>query len=344
MKSTSKHTQIGIVDFTCYVPQKIMTAEELAKLSNIPIQAIHEKLGMHQKCIAEDNEGPIDLAIKAVEKLFASPANQSFKNDIDFIIYASSGFYDYQLWSPSAKIQQLIGNSRCFTFELNNGCNSINTALFMAKNLLQSNPQYKYGLIVTSDTVSKLVNYKDPKTLPFMKCGDAAAALLIQKDCSKNKIISSSLRTNGQYADCCYVNLGGAKNYPDPGVKSPQEAYINFNIEDELTKNFLSNAITANFIDVINIAIDQANINLDDIKYFLFIQNTKTFLDTAIDLLKISPKRILFTGEQYGHLSGVDSLLGLELCYEQNLINSGDYVLLAATGIGYHWGATVLQV
>jgi 3-oxoacyl-[acyl-carrier-protein] synthase-3 len=44
-----------------------------------------------------------------------------------------------------------------------------------------------------------------------------------------------------------------------------------------------------------------------------------------------------------GHMSGVDTLLGLDRAVRTGRVRDGDVVLLLAAGTGYTWAASVLR-
>lgn len=173
--NTEKET-VGIASLGYYVPSGILTSEEMSQLSNIPVSVFTEKIGMEKKHIAALDEHPSDMGLKAahnaIEQLGIAP------EEINIIAYCGAGHYDYRFWSPSAKIQHKIGAKNAFAFEVKNFCNGGNLGIHICSNMLLSNPNACYALVVCSDKLSSIINYSDPNSLSSFILADGAVAAI----------------------------------------------------------------------------------------------------------------------------------------------------------------------
>ncbi len=197
---------IGIAAISYYLPSGVMTSEAIAKLANIPPWILTEKIGMEQKTIAAENEHPSDMGTKAAMEVIKKADIQP--EEIDIIAYCGVGDYDYRFWSPAAKIQAAIGAKNAHAFEIRNFCNSGNLGIHLCRNMLLADSSLKYALIVCSDKLSQLVNYSDKNTNSLLFFADGAAAALLKKGESSNKIMSYHGITDGKLADFVRVPLG----------------------------------------------------------------------------------------------------------------------------------------
>ena len=91
---------VGIAAIGYYIPSDVMTGEAIAKLANIPLWVLTEKIGMEEKSIAAAHEQPSDMGIKAA--ISAINKAQVKPEAIDLIAYCGVGDYDYRFWSPAA--------------------------------------------------------------------------------------------------------------------------------------------------------------------------------------------------------------------------------------------------
>ena len=155
---------ISLEKISFEIPNQILSLEEIAEKSNMDSNLIYQKLRMKRKPVSKPGQTPYSLALKATQSLFSSCLTVA--KQLDFIIYASNGVLDYQMWSPAASIQADIGASKAFAFEVSNGCNSGSLAINLSMQIM-GNDNNNYGLIIISDTLSKYLNYSDYKSLPF---------------------------------------------------------------------------------------------------------------------------------------------------------------------------------
>jgi 3-oxoacyl-[acyl-carrier-protein] synthase-3 len=330
-------SRCGIIAVDCSIAESTMTANEISLLSGFSSEYIVESLGFERKRISLPTEQPSDFAISAakgvLQKANLMPAQ------IDFLIYSSSGIYDYNFWSPSAFIQKAIGARNAVTFEINNGCNASNMGLFVASSLLAANDSWKYGLLIISDTLSKFINYSDKFSFPLFSFSDGAAAVLIAAKQIDKIILSQCFYTDGTYANCSKLQLG-TKNISsrDEGKK-----YIQM---DELKKvKILRESVMAdNYVKVIVNALQQANVNSNMLNHILTNQNSSSIIKKVLVSLSIDLEKHLKTSRLYGHIGAVDVFFGLNQLLENKKLHKNDLILMATAGIGFHWGAHLLKI
>lgn len=328
---------LSIQAIECFLPDGRKTLDEIATSSGITKEKIYDSIGILEKPVASDSETPIDLAIQAVFRLIKS-INFDVK-ELDFIVYAGSGINDFQLWSPAAKIQNLIGAKNAFCFELSNGCNSLHTALQVIKNLL--NPKKNSSaLLVISDTLSKFINYSNSDILHLFSFSDGAAALLVNNFSNKNIIISSALITDGSYSDVVKINYGGIAKLNDESL--PESKYISVDFNGKIRSDFYG-CLIKNYIKVISHCLKIANIDANDVSYFLLGHNSKNIIKVVSSYFDITDKKTINLSESLGHIGSIDTAALLMKCIKENLITVGDYIIISGTGIGYNWGAHLLQ-
>lgn len=338
MKTIVFPHNVGILKLNSYIPQTRMKAEEIAKLAGLDKQTIVDSSGTFEKRVADKDEHPTNMAVYAAKDLLSQ--TKIMADDIDFIIYAGNALYDYQFWSPAAKIQSELNAIHAFAFDINNGCTSALTGLFLAANLLRSD-SLNCGLILTSDTVSKFVNYKDVANTPFFSASDGANALIVKKNYSECCLVSAALHSNGEYVDLCKIRAGGTREI------NHQNTSTNF-IEVDVNNKKMAKLINGgefadNYVKVIEHALKAANINLNEVSFFLFNQVSKRVMNKVLASLNINDSRTLFTCEKFGHMT-IDTLFALENIIKENKVQSGDYVVLAGAGIGFHWHACVVRI
>lgn len=318
---------IGISAIEMVLPDKKMSIEEMANLIGEEACELEKKIGIQQKSVLDHDQDIIDLAVHAVKELLLK--NNLNPNKIDLIIHASCGLQDKQLWSPAAKIQKEVKAKNAFSFDIQNGCNSGNLALAIAKRMLVSDDTKQMALIVVADALSQIVDYKNVDHKCIFNFSDAASAILIQKKSSSNILLSFVASTEAIFADSLY--------------KSIDDQYVWLNDdphEDELLKKVYEDRYT----QMINLVLKKINKNIDDVSHIIMNQGDHKLIDKLAARLCYPANRIFRSHQDYGHLGGSDVFFGLNQILKEGLIKSGDLVVLASSAIGFSWGASVIQI
>jgi 3-oxoacyl-[acyl-carrier-protein] synthase-3 len=315
--------------------KKKQTIETVSANSGISIKELSLQLGFIEKYVATDDETSLGLAKEAVCKLMSNCT--VLPDEIDYIIFAHSGICeDGQLRSPSAKIQALIKANRAFCFEVTNGCNSLNAALHISNGLLANRHTKTNILIVVSDTLSKFVDFSKKNVMHFYMYSDGAAAMMVNNYGESNKIVSSALYTDGSYADISKIRY---KTKPVGNVIPVMEAQVSGK-----SKLQLYDALVSNYIKVIKECISKHELQSTDIKFLFLSQNSKKILSDVLNYFNFNADKTLFTGKHLGHVGPIDSIIAFYNSLASGNLDSGDYVILAGTGVGFHWGAHLIKV
>ncbi|MFA5222631.1 MAG: hypothetical protein WC391_10160, partial [Methanoregula sp.] len=130
----SGESTVGISGIGYYIPKNTVTSSDMAEWTGIDESVFSEKIGVEIKHIAGPDEHPAEMGVKAARLAIKNAGISA--DEIDIIVFGGLGFYDYNFWSPAAKIQDGIGAHRAYTFDLRNGCNGGNLGITVCKELL----------------------------------------------------------------------------------------------------------------------------------------------------------------------------------------------------------------
>jgi 3-oxoacyl-[acyl-carrier-protein] synthase-3 len=327
-----------IKDIAYYLPEKVVTNEELVKeFPEWSVEKIAEKVGVNERRVASVNETATDLAIKAAELLFNKGAVE--KKDIDFVLFCTQS-PDYKLPSSSCIIQDRLGiktNSGAFDFNL--GCSGYEYGLAVAKGLIAGGVA-KNILLLTGETYNKYLHPRDKGNRTIF--GDAASATVISTE-GFAKIGDFSLGTDGSGANYLIVKNGGARN-PEKGEKvafdeggNPVGADYLFMDGQEIFMFTLMKVPK-----MIKEVLAKNSLQKEDIDMFVFHQANKYMLEHLRKKLKIEDEKFFVNLANLGNT--VSSTIPIALCeaYEKDQLKGN--VLLAGFGVGLSWGATVINI
>ncbi|MCK9580927.1 MAG: 3-oxoacyl-ACP synthase [Methanoregula sp.] len=336
----SGETTVGISGIGYYIPKNMITSREMAQRSGIDESVFSEKIGIERKHIADPDEHPADMGIKA--------ARQAIKNagiaadEIDIIVYGGLGFYDYNFWSPAAKIQDGVGASRASTFEIRNGCNGGNLGLPICKELLLGDPQKKYAMVVCSDKLSLVVNYTDPTAISSFTFADGAVAAVLKKNHPENQLLSYASISDGSLVDYVKVPCGGTRIPLTVSGSHREDCYLRVT-DPKALDGLFSRTYLKNYVTVIHDALKNSGYTVQDIDHIFTNQVKKSITDSLLLELGLEETQTMRTMKEYGHMGPADTLFCLALAQEEGRIRPGDLVVLAGSGIGFTWAATVLK-
>lgn len=340
MESSTGPAHVGIAAVGSYIPAGLETSREMAEKSGFPEYVFVEKIGIRQKPIAAPDEHPSDMGVKAA--LDALERAQVGPEAIDVVVFSGVGFYDYGVWSPAARIQHEIGARHGFAYEVRNGCCSGNLGLHLAGRQLLADPDLEYALVVSSDVFSRLVNYADERILSMFPGGDGATAVVLRKNHPDNRLLSFAGRSDGSLAEAISVPLGGTR--VPWNAESLAAGLGCWRIDDpERLAAVFTEVYLENYVGVVREALTKCGRRTSDIDFLFTNQVKKSTLDSIFSELGLSPEQTCRTMEFYGHQAASDTFLALAQSLDEGRIGKGDLVVLASSGIGFHWAATVIQ-
>lgn len=337
-KYYTKSGRLSIQEVEYVLPSERMSSEEISLRSGVDKRELNKSFGEIKKPISLEGEGPISLAIMAVERLFQKHTIDRAK--IRYIIYASSGINDYQLWSPAAKIQAKIKAENAVCFEVANGCNSLHAALHLIAGLLGGQERAD-ALLVLSDTLSKFVDYSNPDVLNLFSFSDGAAAIRVNNYSDEKNVVSSSLVTDGSYADVVKLPYGGVHQLESDQQIS--QKYILTTFTDN-QRSMLYKSLVDNYIRVISNCLSEGNVDPGSICYFLLGHNSSRVVKQVLAHFGVHEDNSQPTMNFLGHMGSIDTVVSLSNCLTNNSVHDGDYVIIAGAGVGYHWGAHLLRI
>lgn len=330
---------VGIAGVASYLPEARVSAAELAVASGIPEAVFVERFGLHAKHIAADDEHVTDLAREAATRLLTeldvAPA------DIDAVVYFGSTWKNYPVWQAAPRIAHELGCDRAFALELDYTSCGSPVALRVAKALAVSDPRVRRVLLVGASCESRLVDYANKRARFMFNFGDGAVATLLVRDHPVNRILETSMVTDGSLSLHVRVPAGGSARPASVATVARREHLLDVADLDGMRRR-LGEVSLENFLRVAAEALKQSELSLSDLSFVVPIHMKRSMQDMLLEKLGLDEGQTVYL-EDTGHMSGVDNLLGLERLQRAGRLRDGDTVLLLAAGIGYTWAATVVR-
>jgi 3-oxoacyl-[acyl-carrier-protein] synthase III len=323
---------VGLAGTASYLPERWMTAAEIAQRSGIPEAVIVEKFGLRGKHIAAADEHVSDLAVAAASRLLDESGFDPA--ELDAVMYYGSMWRDYAIWQVAPHIAYRIGATKAFALEFDNVSHGTPIALRVARDLLRAEDELRNVLVVAACRESYLLDYDNERARFMFNFGDGAVAGLLVGGSARNEVLGASTITNGAYSLQVKVPGGGSVE-PD--------GYRYLDVADPASmKNGLDSESLPNFVAAATGALERSGLDLADVSLVCPLHTKRSMHLALLSELGIGEDRAVYLDDT-GHMSGVDSLLGLDRAARAGRLADGDVVLLLSAGTGYTWAATVVR-
>jgi len=307
---------VGIEAIEYYLPERFMTSGDLASNFGFDIQFVEEKIGVRRIYIAGENEKTSDMAVAAIKKLFEK--RPDIKEKIE-VIAVCTQTPDYQLPHTSALVQKKLGlgmDIACFDIGL--GCSGFVYGLSVVKAFMEEN-KMEYGILVTAETYSKIINERDKNTKPLFS--DAAAATLIGREPYLTPL-KFTFGTNGNSYESLIVRSSESLFMDGRGIFE----FVATVVPDDLKR-----------------CLEINSLKIGDIDYFVFHQASNFMLDTLSKKIGVAgDHRVLKCLDRFGNT--VSSSIPIALDTIKDISGDGGLkILISGFGVGLSWASTILS-
>lgn len=321
-------SNVGIAGTGAYVPSLAVTNDDISELVETNDEWIMKRTGIRERRISQ-GEDTSDMASKAA--LCALERADVDPRDVDLIIVATIS-PDMFIPSVACLVQSKIGADDAACFDINVACSGFVYAMEIAQSMMKS-MNYKNALIIGSETLSKVINWKDRSTCILF--GDGAGAAVLQRT-EEPGIIKSYLKSEGKKGDALTI---GAADFNTPFSKESVERdrHIYMNGGDVL--KFAVNALA----DSVNKVLDETGLSMDDIKYIVPHQANVRIIQSAAKKLHTDLDKFYINLERYGNTSSASVPIALNEMYEKRMLKKGDKFILVAFGGGLTYAATMIE-
>lgn len=330
---------VGIVSTGIYIPQRKMTATEIAARSTIPEHIIRHKLGIHEKPIPDEQDHTVQMGIWAAQEAIQKAGIEP--KTIDVVMYIGEEHKEYPLWTASIKMQEELGVVNAWAFDVQLRCGTTIMALKLAKSLMESDDSIHTVLLAGGYRNVDFIDYRNPRTRFMYNLGAGGGAIVLQKNYNRNHLLEADIMTDGSFSEDVVVPVGGTKK-----PLTPEDLANNLYQLDVLDpvgmKERLEQKSLNNFLKVIRTSLAKSGFREEHISYLAMLHMKRSAHAYIMSELGLKEQQSIYL-QDYGHIGQIDQILSLQLALEEDRIQDGDIVTLVSAGIGYVWGAITIR-
>ncbi len=323
-----------------YVPENVVTNDDLSKIMDTNDAWIQERTGIQERRhIIKGEDTTTSMGVKAAK--IAIERSGISKDDIDFIVFATLS-PDYYFPGPGVLVQRDLGLKTVGALDIRNQCSGFVYAISIADQYIKTG-MYKNILIIGSEVHSLGLDMTDRGRGVSVIFGDGAGAAILsrEEDLSKG-ILSTHLHSEGQHAEELAVlapGMGGrwvtdilADNDPN------DESYL-----PKMNGQFVFKNAVVRFAEVINEGLKANDLTVADIDLLVPHQANLRISQYIQQKFQLSDSQVYNNIQRYGNTTAASIPIALTEAWEQGKIKSGDTVVLAAFGSGFTWGSVIIK-
>ncbi|GAL76671.1 3-oxoacyl-[acyl-carrier-protein] synthase [Nonlabens ulvanivorans] len=323
-----------------YVPENIVTNDDLSKLMDTNDAWIQERTGIKERRHIKKGDGNSTavMGVKAAE--MALERAKISKDDIDMIVFATLS-PDYYFPGCGVQVQELMGIHTCPAIDVRNQCSGFVYALSVADQFIKTG-MYKNVLVIGSENHSGGLDFTTRGRSVSVIFGDGAgAAVLSRSEVDGHGILSTHLHSEGKHA--LELSLKGpSTNHWVPQLieENPQEDIPYY---PYMNGQFVFKNAVVRFSEVIMEGLKANNLEVSDIDMLVPHQANLRISQFIQKKFQLSDDQVYNNIQRYGNTTAASIPIALCEAWEEGKVKEGDTVVLAAFGSGFTWASAVIK-
>jgi 3-oxoacyl-[acyl-carrier-protein] synthase-3 len=328
-----------------YVPENIVTNDDLSKLMNTNDQWITERTGIKERRHRENrNDTEVTTAFLGMKAAEMALKNAKLAaTDLDFIVFATLS-PDYYFPGCGVQLQEMLGCKTIGALDVRNQCSGFVYAMSVANAFIKSGT-YKNILVVGSEIHSFGLDFSDEGRGVSVIFGDGAGAVILSASNDENSgdVLSCNLHSEGKYAEELCTKFPGSKFGWSDRMRLEPENVTNEEIYPHMNGNFVFKNAVTRFPETMLEALENAGKTVEDLDLFIPHQANLRIAQFVQSKFGLPDEKVFNNIQKYGNTTAASIPIALSEAVEQNRIKKGDLVLLSAFGSGFTWGSVLFN-
>ena len=323
-----------------YVPDNVVTNDDLSKLMDTSDEWIQERTGIQQRRHAlRGSDTTTSMGVKA--SLKAIEAAKINKEEIDFIVFATLS-PDFFFPGCGVLVQKELGLPTVGALDIRNQCSGFIYALSVADQYIKTG-MYKNILVIGAETQSPALDMTTRGRNMAVLFGDGAGAAIVSRsDDPERGILSTHLHSQGEYAEQL------AMITPGVGTKWVTELLAENDPDDvsyypNMNGQFVFKNAVVRFAEVIEEGLKSNGLSHKDINMLIPHQANLRISQFVQHQFKLTDEQIFNNIMKYGNTTAASIPIALTEAVQQGKIKDGDLVVLAAFGSGFTWASAIIR-
>ncbi|MBN8716691.1 MAG: ketoacyl-ACP synthase III [Stenotrophomonas sp.] len=328
MSQTEHRIFARIAGTGSYLPEKVLTNDDLAKMVDTSDEWIAARTGIRERHVAAEGETTSDLGHQAA--LRALEAAGVAADEIDLIVVGTTT-PDLIFPSTACLIQHRLGIAGCPAFDVNAACSGFIYALTIADKFIRSGAA-KTALVIGAETLTRMLDWSDRGTCVLF--GDGAGAVVLKAD-AETGILSTHMHADGSKKELLWNPVGVSAGFK-PGEH-------NAGVRVMMTGNEVFKHAVKALDAVVEEALESNGLERTAIDWLVPHQANLRIIEATAKRLEMPMDRVVVTVDRHGNTSSGSVPLALDEAVRSGRVQRGQLLLLEAFGGGFTWGSALLR-
>lgn len=308
-----------------YIPVHTMDNNDIAQLVETNDEWIRERTGVVKRHIIQE-ETTASMAADAARKALENGNVSAEEVDLILVSTISSNVI---LPCAACEVQKAIGAVNATCFDLSAACTGFVFAYNTAVAYLASG-MYRTVLIIGSESLSNLTNWKDRGTCILF--GDGAGAAVVKA--AEGKLYRAVTHSDGFKGEALTCTSRHNRNWEEIPL---EETYMQ--MDGQAVFKFAVKRVPESVKEV----LEKNNMTAEEIDYFILHQANKRIVEAVAKRLDVSIDKFPMNLQEYGNTSSASIPILLDEMSRDGRLKKGQKIILAGFGAGLSWGATILE-
>ena len=321
-----------IVGTGSYLPEKVLTNDDLAKIVDTNDAWIRQRTGIGARRVAAAGEATSDMALhasrRALEMAHVSPEQLE-------MIVVGTVTPDMPFPAAATFLQAKLGATKAFAFDVSAACAGSLYGLSIADKFIKTGDA-KHVLVVGAELLTRITNWKDRGSCVLF--GDAAGAMVMGPEPREDRgLLSTHLYSDGTKTGILCIPGGGSLKPFDAEVLAKSEHLITMNGRE--VYKIAVRALEASSREALRVN----HLTPGDVDHVVAHQANLRILEAVMDRLEIPLSKCHLNIEQVGNTSSASVPLTLDEANRKGALKDGQNILMMAIGGGMTWGSALLR-
>lgn len=324
-----------------YVPERVVTNHDLAKVMDTNDEWIQERTGIVERRHIEPGSkiSSTDLGVKAAENALKDAGITA--QDIDFILFATLS-PDYYFPGNGVLVQKALGCKTIGAMDVRNQCSGFVYALSTADAFIKSG-KYKNILVIGAEVHSFGLDMSDEGRGVSVIFGDGAGAVVVSATEENRGIISTNMHSEGEFAEELAVTFPGTRLGWSDELLKEDHGITKKELFPHMNGNYVFKHAVTRFPESIMEALTEANLKPEDVDLFVPHQANLRISQFVQRQLGFPDEKVFNNIQKYGNTTAASIPIALSEAKAAGEINKGDTVLMTAFGAGFTWGSVLIK-
>ena len=323
-----------------YVPENVVTNDDLSKLMDTSDEWIQERTGIQQRRHAlRGSDTTTSMGVKA--SLKAIEAANINKEEIDFIVFATLS-PDFYFPGCGVLVQKELGLPTVGALDIRNQCSGFIYALSVADQYIKTG-MYKNILVVGAETQSPALDMTTRGRNMAVLFGDGAGAAIVSRsDNPERGILSTHLHSQGEHAEQLAMIAPGVGTKWVPQILAENDP-DDVSYYPNMNGQFVFKNAVVRFAEVIEEGLKANGLSREDINMLIPHQANLRISQFVQHQFKLTDEQVFNNIMKYGNTTAASVPIALTEAVQQGKIKDGDLVVLAAFGSGFTWASVIIR-